>query len=606
MAWRRRVGGRRVVGVLLAAVAACAGCSEGLFSDDPFYGQHVDVNRLRNIDATSLERFKVPSTPGQVPRITDETAKLRFAGVESASLTLAECRASALEHNLDLKVALVDPAIARQTLSAEEAKFEATFTTRALWSETDTPTSSELSSGQAQVGQVEPGVTIPLRTGGTATVSLPYTRQKSNNSFTTLNPAYESDLQFSISQPLLRGAGVRANTASIRIASYNEQASEARTKLEAIRQLAAVDRSYWRLFQARRRLEVAQQQYELADAQLKRSERRVNAGQVGEIEVTRSQAGLADRLQAIITAQNDVLTQQRELKSVINMPGLTVESKTLVVPATPPDPVEYVIQQEEVLQAALANRMELLELELQLAADAATIDFNKNAALPLFTMDYTYRVNGLGRNTKEAFRVLGENQFDDWSLGLSAQIPIGNEAAKSVVRRSILARLQRLATKDARELAIRREVLDAVDNIEAGWQKILASRQAVILNTRAMQAEQRQFDVGGATSNDVLDAATRLAEAQFAEIQAVTEYQIGQIDLAFATGTLLGAGKVQWEPALTPSSDTPTPSEKIGAVPATAAEGGGVIPVPTEQPGSIEPAPPIPAGTPDVPTSGGG
>jgi hypothetical protein len=28
----------------------------------------------------------------------------------------------------------------------------------------------------------------------------------------------------------------------------------------------------------------------------------------------------------------------------------------------------------------------------------------------------------------------------------------------------------------------------------------------------------------------------------------LTEYQIAQVDLAFATGTLLGAAKVSWEP----------------------------------------------------------
>ena len=34
-----------------------------------------------------------------------------------------------------------------------------------------------------------------------------------------------------------------------------------------------------------------------------------------------------------------------------------------------------------------------------------------------------------------------------------------------------------------------------------------------------------------------------------AEIRALAEYQIAQVDLAFATGMLLGASKVRWEPA---------------------------------------------------------
>jgi hypothetical protein len=54
--------------------------------------------------------------------------------------------------------------------------------------------------------------------------------------------------------------------------------------------------------------------------------------------------------------------------------------------------------------------------------------------------------------------------------------------------------------------------------------------------------------VGRSTSTDVLDADTNLADARLTEIQAVVEYQIAQIDLAVATGTLLGQARVDWTP----------------------------------------------------------
>ena len=78
----------------------------------------------------------------------------------------------------------------------------------------------------------------------------------------------------------------------------------------------------------------------------------------------------------------------------------------------------------------------------------------------------------------------------------------------------------------------------------------MASRQNAILSGRLFEAEKRQFELGLRTSTDVLDAQTKFAEAQSAEIRALGEYQIAQIDLAFATGTLLGAAKVQWEPSV--------------------------------------------------------
>ena len=116
------------------------------------------------------------------------------------------------------------------------------------------------------------------------------------------------------------------------------------------------------------------------------------------------------------------------------------------------------------------------------------------------------------------------------------------------MHQAILTRLQRLATVDAREQAITQEVLDALDQLETTWQSIVASQRTVELSARVLRAEQNQFDAGTRTSTDVLDAATRLAEAQIAEIRALVSYQVAQVDLAFATGTLLGASRVRWEP----------------------------------------------------------
>jgi hypothetical protein len=64
------------------------------------------------------------------------------------------------------------------------------------------------------------------------------------------------------------------------------------------------------------------------------------------------------------------------------------------------------------------------------------------------------------------------------------------------------------------------------------------------------EAEQRQFEHEMRTSTDVLDAQIKFADAQSAEVRALAEYQIALVDLAYATGTLLGAAKVQWDPRI--------------------------------------------------------
>ncbi|MHC4992426.1 MAG: TolC family protein, partial [Planctomycetota bacterium] len=133
-----------------------------------------------------------------------------------------------------------------------------------------------------------------------------------------------------------------------------------------------------------------------------------------------------------------------------------------------------------------------------------------------------------------------------WRLGVNVEVPIGNEAAESRVHRAILERLQRLATREAREQSIKQEVLDALDDLEAAGQRIRASLLNRSYERRNFDAERGQYQLGLRNSTEVLDAETRLSNAEIEYIQAIVDYQIAQVDLAFATGMLLGAAKVTW------------------------------------------------------------
>lgn len=531
-----------------AAAALLAACANPLGPIGADYGRRAPAERLRQVERFETERYRAPEPAAGGERDAVGGVRRRFEGMASVEMSLEEVRAATLSGNLDLRVALIEPVRASERLREEEARFEAVFRPRVGYRENDSPTLDVTASNQQDSGFIGGAVDIPLRTGGRVSVDLAATRSETNNPFFTLNTAYTSDLTLSISQPLLRGAGRRAGTYSIRVASYQDQITQARTKLEVIRQLAAADRAYWLLDATRRSLDVAQQQYELAVDQLARARRRVEAGDLPEIEVVRAEAGVAERLEAIIRAENAVLNQQRALKRLINQPGLDLHSPTMIVPSTPPDPVRFVFNGPELADGAVARRMEMLELELQIALDASSIEFAKNQALPAVALDYRYNIGGLGATFADANDQLRSNNFESWSVALAGEIPLGNEGARARVQQAILSRLQRLATREAREQAIRLEVLNAADNVDAGWQRILAARQAALAAGRAFRAEQRQFDVGASTSTDVLDAAARLAEAQRSEIVALLDYQVSLVDLAYATGTLLGAARLDWSP----------------------------------------------------------
>ena len=522
-----------------------AGC-EGFLGDKDYYRVNIPPEKFHEIEALDLQEAK-----GQAK---DPVADANEVPEKELTLTLEQCRALTLGNNLELKVQLINPAIAAQRISQEEARFEAAFRANGGVGKTDTPQPStlDISGSNLDYSYSGLGVNVPLRTGGTVTFDISDNRTKTDSVYSTFNPSYASDIALSISQPLLRNAGHRTNTYGIRIAKYEKQITDARTKLEVIRVIAAIDRVYWRLYAARMELEVRKKQYDLSKALFEQAQRFVDAGDKPQVEVIRTESGVANRLEAIILAENATRDRERDLKRTLNKRGLGMQTPTVVIPATVPDPVRYQLEKQPLVATALDSRMEMLELELQIAEDVDTVDYMQNQALPLVTMDYRYNINGLGPTSDDSLDLLFDKRFEDHRFGLQLLVPLGNEAAKSQLQRALYQRRQRLASRNSRESLIELEVLNAIDQVEANWQRVLASRQSAILDGRLYEAEKRQFELGLGTSTDVLQAQTVFADSQSAEIRALAEYQIALVDLAYATGTLLGAAKVEWEPLASP------------------------------------------------------
>lgn len=484
----------------------------------------------------------------------------------SKQLSIAEARTLALENNLDLKIAMVDPKIASTVVSQEEAKFDDLIFARAKFGNKNTPaqnldvvtfTPSEASSpalkGQVdkltavpqrtEILEMDAGVVIPLRTGAKVTLSMPFDEKKQSEG--VASNQYQNALRFSISQPLLRDGGIDTNVAGIRIARYEQQAVDVKTRLQSIRVLAAVERGYWGLYIVWGELDVRRQQYENAADNLAMVKKRVAEGLTAAVEINRAEIGVAERLEALIIAETTLKIRQRQLKLLLNDPSLDLDSPTILIPETSPTLLEFKFDRKQLAQRALEGRLELLELELKLAADLTKIDYLRNQTLPMFMLDYSY--GSLGRNTSSfsgAFDQSISGNYSDWSVGVRMEMPLTNELRRAQLDRAVHERLQRLTTQQLRELSVRREIYDALDQVDQNWQRILAARQNVLLAGLNYDAELKQFREGLRTMTEVLETLTRLGEAQLREVRAVGDYQVSLIDLAFATGTLLGHSRV--------------------------------------------------------------
>ncbi len=531
---------------LTLACMTCTACQNELFSkDEEIVGPTTSTRDVDGFDPT--KRSDVP--PQSLEDAVQEAKAKGFAPPtypERTKVSVEQVRTNALANNLDLQVAKFDPSIGVTAIDKELAKFEAVL--NAQYVKNTTGFLTQLEEGIAtDSSNASLGVSVPLATGGSISAGTLF-----NQTDIPGADPYEAGMQVSISQPLLRGGGVRATTASIRIAKYQGRVIDAKTKLQAIRILADAEKAYWNLYRAAKQLEVRIRQYELAKTQLETARRRVAEGLAADIEVMRAESGLGTTVEQVIVTDNVLRLRQRDLKKFMNDSRLPVESPTALEPTTDAVPVSLQFDDQKLIADAMAGRMELLELELQLLMDSEQIDLARNASLPNFVVGYQYQFLGDDSSLSSAYGAMGD--ADGSVLTLTANVPLGNEAAKSVISRTILTRMQRLATREARRQAITQEVLNAADTVENTWRRILAARLESVLAGRTLDGERRQFDVGLRTSTDVLDAAARLADAQSREVDALAGYEIALIDLAFATGTTLGSSGIVLPESIDPAS----------------------------------------------------
>ncbi|MDT7848689.1 TolC family protein [Methylophilus sp. VKM B-3414] len=501
------------------------------------------------------------------PFDSPETANmLSNAPKQGPQLSIADVRQKALQNNLNLQVAKIDPTIAAQSLREEQAKFDQVIFAYAKYGQKDLPAmagdkvilksdnpalDSELvklnpAAQNKEFWELETGIKVPLRTGGSVTLSAPLENYQSKGSLAS--DQYRSALRFSFSQPLLRNAGRQVNEASIRIAALDQDSAQLRTRLQSIRIVTMVDKAYWDLYEAWAALDVRRNQYEYASQNLAMVKRRVQEGLTAAIEVNRAEIGVADRMETLIIAETNLKLAQRQLQFLLN--ELPEQGMTSLpwVPSTMPNLVKFEFDREKLLKDALDSRIELLDQELKLSADQLQIDYLQNQTLPMFTLDYQY--GALSSSANRAGNIgqdLLNGQYNDWSVGLKFEMPVSNEARKAKLDKAIAQRMQRLTNKTLQALTVKREIHDALDKLEQNWQRILAARQQVMIAGYNYEAELKQFNEGLRTMTEVLETLTRLGEAQIKEIRAINDYQIALIDLTFATGTVLGYTQISMQ-----------------------------------------------------------
>ncbi len=480
-------------------------------------------------------------------------------------LTLRQATALALQNNLDIQIAGLTPRIREAQVTEQEGIFDAelrgavTLTDRQLLEDSPSFRTADdlvIVDGQvfagaedAELQELSFGVQQLTPYGGTYEVEVSGLREDTNRrltpNFATGDQVdlYTTELRLGFNQPILRDFGADVTRNQIHIAQNNLTSSSEEFRQQVIDSTSQVQQTYWELVFRRQDLQVRRQQLDLAEQLLARVRRQVEVGTLAPIEVLQAETEIARINEQIITAANAVRDAEDRLKRTMHLSLVGEFADVEILPTDPPTYAPPQIDQAAEIAAALAQRPDLKQAQLDLDNQNITLVFNANQVLPTLDIAASLRFNGISDSLGDS---IGE--FDtkrrEWQVGLVFSYPLGNRRAKGRVRQSRLAiRQQLLRIKELEENAME-EVRRAVRSVLASSELVQASRAASRLAQKQLDAEEKKLKVGLATVFTVLEFQEDLAVERSNEIRSLTQFLQARVNLEAVKSTLLRANDI--------------------------------------------------------------
>jgi len=337
-----------------------------------------------------------------------------------------------------------------------------------------------------------------------------------NSSFTTLNPSFGSTFSVGASQPLLRGAGRKANLANIRISRLGVDIANYSFKSRVLLVVRDTEIAYYDLAFDREQLIVKQHSLELARALFDENTTRKNTGVATDLDVVSAEVGVANARLGVVQAEQAVANGEDELLNLIgpadfnNRPGAVHFSD---FPEHGPSfDVSYKLSRD--------NDPDYASAEAAIKQAQVSADSLRQFALPTLNLDGTMGYNATNNSYSNVLSDLPERKGYNWTLGLTVGVPWGLHADRARYRSAIASLRQEQARFEQLDQNLVVNVRSAVRAVETNITSVQISAKATELSERQYNLQKARLDAGLATSRLVLQAQDDLETAHVNELQA--------------------------------------------------------------------------------------
>ncbi|HOH49158.1 MAG TPA: TolC family protein [Candidatus Hydrogenedentes bacterium] len=473
-------------------------------------------------------------------------------GREVVKMSLAEAVQTALAHNPDIIVTSSEPLKADADAYSASGEFDPVLQGSINYTESSALASQEIRAFVGGVSSLETkGLNITGGVGGKLRYGTQYgvtaTMDRQATTFGGLTNEYNTQVAITLTQPLLRGFGVKFNTVRIEAAKNVRAITEAQLSLSVLQAVSEVIKAYWDLTGALDAVSVREESLRNAERLLKINETRREIGTAADIEVLQAKAGVAARQSDLVSASSRASDAADVLKQALGMRDGDYFSKVMIIPTDRPNPedgqgFDFSAFEEGVdrsVKLAMEKRPELRMSDLELENADLELFRARKDMLPQFDLKATYGQGGRNRFLGESVSGIFEKQEDVYSIGVEGAVAIGNRAARG---QHLKARISKRQAEDRRrqtELALMAAVHIAARNVMTNKILIESTKQAVRLQEANVIAEEKRLRLGVTTSFQVLRVQEDLTAARTQELQARIMYERALVDLQTAEGTLL-------------------------------------------------------------------
>lgn len=475
-------------------------------------------------------------------------------------LTLQKAVASAVENNLLVQQARLTEAMSQTDITRAEAVFDTVLFASGGYSSSNQPQPTVNTGGGGAIllnpaadqrnWTMTTGLQQQFATGTNLSVSssMGWLDIEDPGNVVTPNPSYDTSVNLTLSQPLLRGFGLDVNLAQVRLARNQDRRAVQAVRQQLLTTVAQVEAAYWQVYLQRQRLVSARWLLKVGEDVRNLLERR-RGYDASLAQYSDAVSKVEDRRSQIIRAERELQRAVNNLKQVMNEPLLPPGgSETIVIADAPVDQaLRYSVG--DALASAMAQNPQIAAALLGIDDASISIDVADNGRLPQLDLQASGALYGLASGLGDSWGSLGDNDWIEYAIGAVFSQPLGNRAAEAEYRRARLARSRavigyRSAVQDT-VLAVRNALQDAA----AAYRLIdqtRAQRLAAAENMRALAIEEE--NIAQLTPEFLALKFLRqdsLAVTQLAEAAALADYNVAIANLYSAIGSGLERNRIE-------------------------------------------------------------